>query len=261
MHSLEKTKLPRIIAHRGGSCLNTENSLPAFRHAVGLGVEAIEVDVHLTKDGVPVVNHDAGLEQTSHGSGSIGDLCIHELSEVQLRGNAGAVPRLSQVLDELDGTEIQVLVEIKHSRDRSPYPGIEEAIVDALRRAGRIEGSTVIGFHEASLLRVREIEPGIRICRSFSRMFQPDPRSDSAVMADLGEKGFSAIMVFSYELNSKMIQCAREGGLEVGVWTPNGPARLSYWLSQEVDFLITDQPDLALKLRQEMGGLSNIGDT
>jgi len=244
----DPNRRPRIVAHRGGACEYPENSIAAFRNAARLGVDAIELDVHLSSDGVPIVIHDADLAQTSHSTGLVGERTAQKLSNVELRGGGGAMPTLNLVLRISAAHRLETLVEVKHPPGQRRYDGIELAIAQDVVRSGIIAQCTAIGFDEELLTRIKELEPRIKTCRSFGRMFLPDKRTDSEVASELVDRGFSSIMVFAYELSRKAIDSYHEAGLEVGVWTPNGPARLSYWMSAPVDFVVTDQPELAMRI-------------
>lgn len=122
----------RIIAHRGASAEAPENTLAAFRRAIALGVEMIELDVRLTRDRVPVVIHDETLSRTAGGEGRVAEIGFAELR----RHSAGAwfdprfaderIPRLAEVFDlTRNGTAVNV--EIKGDAGRSQVPGEERA--------------------------------------------------------------------------------------------------------------------------------------
>src|SRR5262245_65707526 len=81
--SLLSTSVPVAIAHRGGSLLRPENTLVAFEHAVGLGVDALECDVHLSRDGDAVVIHDATLERTTDATGPVSAHRADELARAE----------------------------------------------------------------------------------------------------------------------------------------------------------------------------------
>src|SRR5690348_15852358 len=122
LHSLEQHV---AIADRGGSRLRPENTLLAFRHAVALGVEAIECDVHLYSDGEPVVVHDATLERTTDAHGPVSALSARQLAAVDAaahfgftegypyRGQGAGIPTLAEVLAVADS--LPVVIEIKGS--------------------------------------------------------------------------------------------------------------------------------------------------
>ena len=88
---------PDIVAHRGGSAF-PENSFAAFRHACTLGVEQLEFDIHLTKDGELVIIHDTDLEQTTLATGPVRALRLSELAKVRLRRVDECVPSFDDVM-------------------------------------------------------------------------------------------------------------------------------------------------------------------
>ena len=118
---------PKIIAHRGGGALAPENTLAAFRCGATHGFRAVEFDVMLARDGVPVVMHDPTLGRTVSGSGSIADYTSHALTQMDAGtwfGPAFAgerVPTYEQVVAFCRDNDIWMDVELK------PVPGFEEA--------------------------------------------------------------------------------------------------------------------------------------
>src|SRR5262245_23053736 len=110
MHRLFSLTDLSAIAHRGGSKLRPENTVAAFDHAVSLGVDAFECDVHLSRDGEPVVIHDPTLDRTTDAAGPVRNLTTAELADVDaghqfnpaagfpFRGRVGGVPRLADLL-------------------------------------------------------------------------------------------------------------------------------------------------------------------
>ena len=109
-----------VIAHRGGSKIRPENTLAAFSHALTLGVDACECDVHLSRDREPVVIHDPTLDRTTDARGPVSALSAEDLSRVDagfhfdpaggfpLRGLTGGVPRLAEVLGRLGDTPLVI---------------------------------------------------------------------------------------------------------------------------------------------------------
>ena len=89
-----------IASHRGGAFLWPENSLLAFRNALALPAEQLELDVHLSADGVPVVMHDATLDRTTDGSGPVRAKTTAELRRVRLRGTSYATPLVAARIAE-----------------------------------------------------------------------------------------------------------------------------------------------------------------
>ena len=87
-----------VTGHRGAAGLEPENTLRSFQRALDLGVDAIELDVHLTKDQHLVVIHDATVDRTTDGSGVVGDLTLHKIQQLDA-GLGEHVPTLQEVID------------------------------------------------------------------------------------------------------------------------------------------------------------------
>lgn len=153
------------IAHRGYSALYPENTLPAFIKAVECGADMVEFDVHLSRDGHPVVIHDNDVDRTSDGTGNVRDMTLAELKELDF--NFKKLPELGRVplptLDEVLETladRVMLNIEIKNCPYR--YPGIEEAVIRAVRDRGIEDRVIVSSFDHYSLMRVKEIHEKIR---------------------------------------------------------------------------------------------------
>src|SRR4029079_11204671 len=106
---------PQVFARRGGAALRPENTLLAFDHGLALGADGLELDVHLSRDGVVVVHHDTTLERTTNGTGPIAARTADELAALDagfradgFRGRAGGVPRLAKVLPRYPGVPLLV---------------------------------------------------------------------------------------------------------------------------------------------------------
>ena len=149
---------PAIAAHRGGARLWPENSLTAFRGALGLGVDLVELDVHQTRDGEVVVVHDPTLDRTTTGRGAVRDLTWAELAPVVIRGTADErLPRLAEVLALLQPTPVGLLLEIKTGPGATRYPGIEERVLALVQAAGLADRTTVMAFDWTILERLRAL--------------------------------------------------------------------------------------------------------
>ncbi|HON79306.1 MAG TPA: glycerophosphodiester phosphodiesterase family protein, partial [Spirochaetota bacterium] len=153
------------IAHRGYSELYSENTLPAFQKAIEYGADMIELDVHLTKDGVPVVIHDNDIERTSNGKGDVSRFSLKELRQfdVDFKKTSGdsfvPIPTLEEVIDLVKG-KIQLNIEIKNCPHR--YKGIEEAVASLLTAKEFIPDTIVSSFDHFCLLTIKKIEPEIK---------------------------------------------------------------------------------------------------
>ena len=241
---------PAIAAHRGGARLWPENSLAAFRGALGLGVDLVELDVHQTRDGEVVVVHDPTLERTTTGHGAIRDVTSAELTTVAIRGTTDErPPRLAEVLALLRPTSVGLLLEIKTGPGGDRYPGIEERVLALVRAAGLADRTTVMAFDWTILERLRALSPSVRLTGLLSRQGAERVGGVGAAAPRLRALGVNDLGIEHTLLTPEAVRVAHDGGLSIGVWTVNEPEELRRALAAGVDYVTTDQPDVALRLR------------
>lgn len=222
------------IGHRGASREFPENSLPAFERALALGADGVELDVHLTSDGIPVVHHDPDVRMTS-GTGRsirpIRELRWSELSRVALAANV-FVPSLEQVL-ELVASRGTVYVELKGV-------GVEEGALAVIRRS--TARCAVHSFDHATVARAARIAPEVRRGILFDS-YPPDV--ESAMRAAM------ALDVWpQWELiDARLVQRVHSAGGRVIAWTVNTTAAAQRLLELGVDGLCGDDVRLLPKMR------------
>ena len=147
------------IAHRGASGLAPENTLAAFSKALEIGVDAVELDVHATKERKVVVIHDGALDRTTDAKGKVCELTLEEIRKADAGIRFGRefsqerIPTLDESLDLIKGNAITV-VEIKQK-------DIAGEVVKAIEDTDAIDDVVVISFHPSVLLDVRRIHPRI----------------------------------------------------------------------------------------------------
>jgi glycerophosphoryl diester phosphodiesterase len=234
---------PRVAAHRGGALLWPENSLTAFRGALALGVDLVELDVHLSRDGEVVVIHDPTLDRTTPGRGAVRDHTAAELAGL-------GVPRLREVLDLLRGVRAGLLLEIKVGLEGARYPGIEPRILGLLAEAGMTDRTSVMAFEWDTLERLRALSPTVRLTgllsqRGADRLGGVRVAAERLQALKVNDLGIERTL-----LSGDTVAAAWAAGLTIGVWTVNEPAELRAALGAGVDYVTTDRPDLALQLRR-----------
>ena len=257
-----------IAAHRGGARLWPENSLTAFRNAIALGVDLVELDVRLSADGQVVVIHDATLDRTTTGSGPVDARPASALASVHLKGPHGeiaeGVPTLAQVLELLAPSRTGLLLELKspgisaayeRRGDRvvaiagPRYEHLEEKCLAALAASGLSARTTLMAFNPDVLRRLRDLAPDrhrsflvgasqVAIARA-----APEDTIDWA-----GELGATHVGLEYTLASPRVVARARSAGLSLGVWTVNDEAAIVSALQLGLDVLTTDRPDLALRL-------------
>jgi glycerophosphoryl diester phosphodiesterase len=242
-----------IVAHRGCPEAAPENTLTAFQRALDLGADAVELDVRLTADGVPVVYHYFYLHQLTTLSGAIFNRTWAELRQAQFRNAAGeidsaaAIPTLDEVLDALGGS-IGLEVELK-----GPEPEAVAAV------------AWVLSNHLQALERL-EVTSSEPMLLERMRQFLPDvpgdlliPRSeawmDSDIVAYMALQrgclaGARAVHLHPSQLSQESVDFIRRGGLEVHTWDVNDLQALELTDALMIPRLDTDNLQLALSYRE-----------
>jgi glycerophosphoryl diester phosphodiesterase len=244
-----------IAAHRGGAALWPENSLLAFRNALALGVDVLEFDLHLTRDGEVVVIHDPTLDRTTTASGAVRVRPLAEVRSARLKTRDGTVtdehvPTFADVLDLARARSVEVLPEIKVGADGQPYPGIEEKVLELLRSRNMLGRATIQAFQAATIRRLLVLQPGART------MFLASKRrleSERALPADAvrwaREVGATDLGMDFRVIDAAVVTAARVAKIRLSAWTVNDEPDIRRMLELGVDIVMSDRPDLALKMR------------
>ena len=240
---------PLFAAHRGGAALWPENSLLAFRNALALGADFLELDVHLSRDGEVMVIHDATLDRTTDGSGPVREHTAAELRALHLKDRGGAptaepVPTLDEVVDLAAAGQRQMLLEIKTDDRKRRYPGIEEKVMAVLDRYRFTSFAIVMAFERETWRRVREIRPDARAGALYSARALPATAIEPELQA-LRQAGIGFVGLDQRLVTADVARQARLAGLTLGVWTVNERDAIERFIGQGVGVVITDRPDLA----------------
>jgi glycerophosphoryl diester phosphodiesterase len=229
---------PLIIAHRGASAEAPENTLAAFRRALALGVDGIELDVQVTRDGVPVVFHDSTLVRLTGRRGRIAEFTRRELRGFRVRG--GAIPALAEVL-ELTRDRCVVEVELKRG---TPVA----SVVESIRRARAGHAVILASFERKLVAEARLRAPHIprMLIHGGGGRGRSTPRARvqrlTPVLAALGAAGIS--LDHRTIPSAKFVADLKCRGFCVWCWTVNHPRailRLARW---GADALLSDDPAL-----------------
>ena len=228
----------RVIAHRGASAAERENTLDAFRAAVRLNADGVELDVRRTANDVLVVHHDAHLPDGR---------AIVELQDDDL---PGWVPTLAEVMDvcrdPAADREFVVNIEIKSAPNDPDYDAEHQvsAAVAGLVLGwgiGEHHGEVIVSsFDMEALNRIREIDPGIPTAYLTFEVLAPD-----LLVARVVAAGHTVIHPYFASTSQALIDSAHAAGLEVNVWTVNDPDQIAQLAAMGADAVITDVPDVA----------------
>ena len=245
-----------VFAHRGGSALAPENTLAAFDNGLALGADGLELDVHLSRDGVVVVHHDRTLERTTTLRGPISQQTSEDLSRADagyffrdgdgfpFRARGIGVPTLSQVLGRY--RDARIIIELKVNS-----VALARATVDTVRAAGAIERVCLGSFGRRVLCAVRALEPAMAtsaareevrwaLYRSWCRWPVSRPAYDGYQVPEWA--GHTKVV------SPRFIEAAHRAGLAVQVWTVDAEEDVRRLLGWGVDGLITDRPDVVVPI-------------
>lgn len=236
---------PLVIAHRGASGERPENTHAAFERAIALAADMIETDLHLTRDGVVVIHHDASLARLGT-RGEIRDRTAAELAGLDASLGAGAFESIPTLLDLLDryGARMQFNLELKVG-EAAPYAGIEARVLAAVKERGLLERMLFSCFDDGVLDRLRESEPRARLAVLVS------PRKPERVLERVARVGAEAVNPHVSLVDRAFVEAAHRAGVAVYPYTANDPAEMSRLIACGVDGIITNHPD---RLRRILDG-------
>ncbi|QUL58141.1 glycerophosphodiester phosphodiesterase [Paenibacillus tritici] len=230
------------VAHRGFSGKAPENTLAAVRMAIALPyVRWMEIDVQLTKDGVPVVIHDYSLDRTTNGHGKVKNMDFEPMRRLDAGSWKGRafrgerVPSLEEVLALASG-RLRLNIELKTSGDL--YPGLEKAVIDLVNARGMREDVVLTSFDAGALQRIKELDPRFRTGLIY------DSRSGDPA-GKLNELGCSFLSISFDRLSPVLVKSLVERGVKVMAWTVNKGKEMRRLSAMHSEIMIcTNRPDI-----------------
>lgn len=247
---IEQVK-PKIIGHRGSAGTHPENTMAAFEEALRVGADGIELDVQLSKDGVPVVIHDETVDRTTNGSGWVKDLTLAELRSLDAGSWFSAlfanerIPTLKEVLEWSLSHAMLINIELKTGL--IPYPQLEETVVSQIQQYGLQQRVSISSFNHYSLVKTKRLAPDLETAILFMEgLYEPWEYAKTV--------GASALHCYlSVAMHETFLVGAKKAGIPVRPFTVNEPIHLIQLLNFGCDAVITDWPEKALQLR-DCGG-------
>lgn len=237
---------PHLIAHRGAhkskSTPLPENTLAAFREALDIGVDWLELDVHMTQDGVLVVIHDETVDRTTDGTGWVKDMTLEQLRALDA-GNGEQIPTFTEVLELAKAARVGLLPEIKSAH---LYPDIEAKLVQEIVEADYVENTAVQSFAPDVLDTVHILNPDLRGCPLYGlghlTLSGPQP----------GEANTVCPMAEMVLLNPWMLRQARIQNRQVFIWFGliEHPLTMRLLLALGADGLMVDDPQTLADILQ-----------
>lgn len=247
-HLIDQLSRPIIFGHRGASKYAPENTLIAFQTAFDQGAPAIELDVMLSVDEKLVVIHDTTVDRTTNSSGKVNELTLDALKKIDAgskfttKYNGERIPTLEEVFDLTKG---RFLVNIELKNYHSPADCLVEKVIDLVVNRKMNDSVIFSSFLPGNIIKVRKRLPNV-------------PSALLTFGGLIGKFEISPLLRFlsphfihpDYQLiDEKFIQREHTHHRRVNVWTIDKEADLRRFIKADVDGIITDDPILALKIR------------
>lgn len=262
-----KNNRPIVIAHQGGELLAPSNTMAAFTNAANMGVDVVETDLHITKDGHLVAIHDPTVGRTTDGHGKVADMTLEEIQKLDagyrfkdlqgdysFRGEGVYIPTAEEMFQSLGNIRIEM--EIK---DDNPPERIDEmaAKLWALIEKYHMEDKILVASFDQDILTTFEKYAKGRVATSagrqevksfviFHKFFLRNlytPHVD-AFQIPTEDSGFDLT-------DKKLIDGAHRRGMQIHYWTIDDPKTMKILLDAGADAILTNRPDLLLKVLEE----------
>lgn len=250
---------PLVFAHRGGRALGPENTIAAFDLGMAAGADGLELDVQLSRDGHVVVCHDPTLDRTTDAIGALADRTAAELAkvnasvrygidlEIPWTGAPAGLPTLDEVLARYPRASL--IIEMKGER-----PALGPAVVEAVRRAGAGARVCLGSFSSPVLAAARRAGPDLATSASREEALRALQRS--WLWLSPGRVAYTAFQVPERAgrlrvVSPRFLRSVHRAGCAVHVWTVNEEDDMRRLFAWGVDGIITDRPDVAVRVRAE----------
>ncbi|WP_413303074.1 glycerophosphodiester phosphodiesterase [Bacillus sp. 1P10SD] len=265
--SFFKNNRPLVIAHQGGELLAPSNTMAAFTNAANMGVDVIETDLHITKDGYLVAIHDPTVDRTTDGHGKVADMTLKEIQKLDAgyqfkdlkgnysyRGKGVYIPTAEEMFQTFGDLRIEMeikddnpserteemaaklwaLIEKYHMEDKILVASFDQDILDTFNKYAKDRVATCGGKQEVTKFVVFH--------KFFLRnLYQPETDSFQIPTTDSG-----------FDLtDQKLINGAHRRGQGISYWTIDDPKEMKKLLDAGADGILTNRPDLLLKIVAE----------
>lgn len=233
-----------VTAHRGYSAQYPENTIFAFKGAIEIGADWIELDVQETKDGQVIVMHDSNFERTTGLNKNVWEVSWDEVKDLDAgswfnaKYREARIPTLEEVLKVTRG-RIRLNIEIKPTGHEKQ---LEQSVAELLEKYHMKDSCVVSSMHYSSLRKIKEVDSEIQTAYITSVSYGDFNGLDAA-------DGYS---VESTMVTKGFVNQAHSAGKRVYIWTVNSEDRLERVLKLGADNVITDDPVMARRLIYEM---------
>ena len=262
-------KRPLVIAHQGGAGLAPSSTLAAFMNAWKLGVDVLEFDVHMTKDGHIVSIHDPTVDRTTNGTGRVNDLTLEEIQNLdagyrfqdekgnyKFRGQGVFIPTIEQIFETIKDDKMLYIIEIKDTNHPSLYRAITEKMWDTIKSFGLEKRVILASFDQNIIDHLLNISRGEAIVSAGRKEAKRFVVLHKLFLNSLYRPSVDALHIPAREgkfnlADRKLIRGAHNRGMVVHYWTINDPEMMRNLLRMGADGIMTDRPDLLIQVMKE----------
>ncbi|MET7853326.1 glycerophosphodiester phosphodiesterase family protein [Streptomyces avermitilis] len=214
------------IGHRGVMGTEPENTLRSFVAAQRAGLDLIELDLHLSKDGALVVMHDAEVDRTTDGTGPIAEKTLAELRTLDA-GRGERIPVFEEVLDAVSAPLQAEIKDVAAAR----------ALAEVMNRRDLVARVEVLSFHDAAIAEISRLVPGVRTALVASRYGTDVVDRATAV-------GATTLVLNIRRLTLEIVEHARKADLRIIGWVVNTQDHLRLVRALQLDGATTDYPEI-----------------
>jgi glycerophosphoryl diester phosphodiesterase len=219
-----------IMGHRGAAALEPENTLRSIERAVEIGVDAVEIDVRLSKDRELVVIHDSTVDRTTNGSGPVNGYSLDDLKKLNA-GGGQTIPTLQEVM-ELIGHKVKLVIELKEEET-------ERMVVELIKRNNLDDNVYVISFWHELVKTVKVIESCIK-----TGVLLVGCPVDTCVASQASADAL--VMKYNF-VNRHFVEMVHKDGLKVFVWNIDDPHLLKPYVDMGVDGIGSNDPRVLIE--------------
>lgn len=275
--AIEHNQKPLVIAHRGASAFAPENTLAAFRLAIALGADGVEMDVQLSSDAQAVVIHDARVNRTTNATGPVASFTAAELQELDAGGwferrlimrprlrallerergqglsySQEPVPTLHSALALLASAQLRrIYVELKCGK--ANMQALVEAVISLVREFHLERVVTLLSFDYESVRLAKRLAGEIRTAATFSIAGQRLMTASSIIRAAHDVEADEAALHYGLATR-RMVRALHARGLAVSAWTANSRLVMRRLAACGVDSIMTNYPKRLIEVLESPG--------
>lgn len=238
-----------IFAHRGDSGNYPENTMLAFKKALEIGVDGIELDVHKSKDGELVVIHDEDIKRTFKGKGLVKDYTLEELKafnckKLKYRHDPQCrICTLKEVIETIKDKDITLNIEAK--TDIIHYD-LENDIADLINKYDIKDKILISSFYHQTIKKLKKLGLDVKYGALYG--YKEDYEVDGNIVEDAKNIGVYSINISKDLVTDEIVENAHNAGIKVFVYTVNSSSIMRDMINYKVDGIFTDYPEKMKKI-------------